>query len=64
MFNIGDQLSESFEELMAEIRAMHREMERIRKLLEEQTAAARSAKPVRSARATHTASRPTRKSAA
>jgi len=63
VFNIGDQLSESFEELMAEIRAMHREMERIRELLEEQSAAARPSKPVRTTRSAH-AARPTRKSAA
>ena len=60
MFNIGDQLSESFDELMMEIRAMRQELERIRKALE----GGAPAKPVRPARPTHTTSRSSRKSAA
>ena len=43
--NIGDQLSDSFEELMLEIRAMRRELERIRKVLD--TKGASVEKPVR-----------------
>jgi len=34
VFNLTDQLNGSFEELMAEIRAMRRELERIRKAAE------------------------------
>jgi hypothetical protein len=55
MFNITDQLSGSFEELMVEIRAMRRELERIRKAVEAQPPAA--SKLARSARSAHTAPR-------
>jgi hypothetical protein len=34
VFNLSDQLNGSFEELMSEIRAMRRELERIRKAVE------------------------------
>ena len=34
MFNLSDQLNGSFEELMTEIRALRRELERIRKAIE------------------------------
>ena len=65
MFNIGDQLSESFDELMVEIRGMRRELERIRKALESQADAPAPAGPVRAARTAHrTPGRVSRKTAA
>ncbi len=42
---ISDQLSGSFEELMEEIRAMRKELERMRVALEAQDAAPRPARP-------------------
>jgi hypothetical protein len=43
--SIGDQLNDSFVELMAEIRAMRQELERIRGVLETQPAATPAAAP-------------------
>jgi len=58
MFNLAEQLNGSFEELMEEIRAMRRELERVRRALEDQAAApVKPMKSVRSARAKPPAAR-------
>jgi hypothetical protein len=61
MFNFSDQLTGSFEELMQEIRAMRRELERIRKAVEAQAAVPTQpvrAKAVRSHRGSTPGTRP------
>ena len=61
MFNIADQLNGSFEELMAEIRAMRRELERVRAAVEAQSEAPaqpRAPKAPRATRATTSHARP------
>jgi hypothetical protein len=62
LFNLSDQLSGSFEELMAEIRAMRQELERVRALLEDQAVA--PATPVRARRTTQAPARHRKTSAA
>ena len=47
MFNLTEQLNGSFEELMVEIRAMRRELEQMRRVMEEQAGPGNSVKPVK-----------------